>query len=162
MAASDKVIIFTDGACKGNPGRGGWAAVLKYDGQEHIVSGNDPRTTNNRMELLGAIRGLEAAPPDRDIILFSDSTYVVNTMTKGWRRNANQDLWEQLDRASRDRRITWKWVRGHQGTPGNEQADAIASREAGLAGPRQSSPGTAAPAPSHRESNRNQVRRPQP
>ena len=132
MAVSNKVIIFTDGACKGNPGRGGWAAVLKYDGQERIVSGNDPQTTNNRMELLGAIKGLEAAPASREIILYSDSTYVVNTMTKGWKRNANQDLWEQMDRVCRDRSITWKWVRGHQGTPGNEQADAIASREANL------------------------------
>jgi ribonuclease HI len=133
LAVSDKVIIFTDGACKGNPGPGGWAAVLKFDGQEKIVSGHDPRTTNNRMELMGAIKGLEAAPADREIILLSDSSYVVNTMTRGWRRNANHDLWERLDRACRDRKVTWKWVRGHQGTPGNEQADAIASREAKLA-----------------------------
>ncbi len=132
MPANTKTIIFTVGACKGYPGRGGWAAVLTVDGEQTIVSGADPRTTNNRMEMLAAIKGLEAAPPDQEIILYSDSTYVVNTMTKGWKRNANQDLWAQLDRLVADRKIDWKWVRGHSGTPGNELADSIASKEAGM------------------------------
>ena len=132
MAASNKITIFTDGACKGNPGKGGWAAVIVIDGVQYLHSGGEPRTTNNRMELMGAIKGIEAAPPDREIVLYSDSTYLVNTMTKGWKRNANRDLWAQLDRLCKERRVDWKWVRGHNGTPGNEMADRLASMEAGL------------------------------
>ncbi len=133
MATNKNTIIFTDGACKGNPGRGGWGAVLRFDGRQHIVQGNDPKTTNNRMELLAAIKGLEAAPPDRGITLYSDSTYLVNTMTKGWKRKANHDLWERLDQLCQRCSIEWKWVRAHHGTPGNELADSIASNQANLA-----------------------------
>jgi len=132
MTLPSRVTIFTDGACKGNPGRGGWAAVLYINGTQHIEKGAELRITNNRKELMAAIKGLEAAPSDKEVIIYSDSTYLVNTMTRNWKRNANQDLWERLDRLCKDRKITWKWVRGHNGTPGNELADQIASREAGL------------------------------
>ena len=131
--ADNTVIIHTDGACKGNPGRGGWAAIIQQNGRQKVVSGNDPQTTNNRMEMTAAIKGLEAVNPSARIILNSDSTYVVNTMTKGWKRKANHDLWEQLDRLVANRRIEWRWVRGHNGDPGNEMADSVASREAELA-----------------------------
>ena len=86
------------------------------------------------MELMAAIKGLEAASDVQDIIIHSDSTYLVNTMTKGWKRNANHDLWERLDQLVQGRKVTWKWVRGHNGTPGNELADKVASLEAGMAG----------------------------
>ena len=86
------------------------------------------------MELMAAIKGLEAASDAQDIIIYSDSTYLVNTMTKGWKRNANHDLWERLDQLVKGRKVTWKWVRSHNGTPGNELADKVASLEAGMAG----------------------------
>ena len=129
---NQQTIIFTDGACQGNPGRGGWAAVTIRDGQRHIISGNDRHTTNNRMELTAAIKGLEGAPRDQEVVIYTDSQYLVNTMTRGWKRNANLDLWEKLDQLCKDRKVTWKWVRGHQGTPGNEIADKVAKMEAGL------------------------------
>jgi ribonuclease HI len=132
MTSSNKITIFTDGACKGNPGRGGWAAVLFINGNQHIEKGSEALTTNNRMELMAAIKGLEAAPSDKEVILYSDSTYLVNTMTRNWKRNANHDLWERLDQLCKEREVTWKWVRGHNGTPGNEMADRTASIEAGL------------------------------
>ena len=132
MTASDKVTIYTDGACKGNPGRGGWAAVVERDGVQYIHSGHHPSTTNNRMELMAAIKGLEEAAGAKEVVLYSDSTYLVNTMTKGWKRNVNQDLWQLLDRLAERQSITWKWVRGHDGNPGNEMADTIASQEAAL------------------------------
>jgi ribonuclease HI len=132
MTLVSKITIFTDGACKGNPGRGGWAAILHINGTQHIEKGSELHTTNNRMELTAAIKGLVAAPSDKEVTIYSDSAYLVNTMTRNWKRNANQDLWERLDNLCKDRKVTWKWVRGHNGTPGNELADRIASREAGL------------------------------
>lgn len=144
LTNSSRVTIFTDGACKGNPGRGGWAAVLIRNGVQQVICGGEPRTTNNRMELMAAIKGLEAAAiathPVQEFVLYTDSQYLVNTMTKGWKRNANLDLWERLDRLVKTRQVTWKWVRGHNGTPGNELADTIASREAGLVGSDPSAP----------------------
>ena len=134
MASTTRLNIFTDGACKGNPGPGGWAAILVRDGAQYIESGHEPRTTNNRMELMAAIKGLEAASDAQSIVIYSDSAYLVNTMTKGWKRNANHDLWERLDRLIQGRKVSWKWVRGHNGTPGNELADRVASLEAGMAG----------------------------
>ncbi len=131
--ADNRIVIHTDGACKGNPGRGGWAAIIQQNGHQRVVSGNDPHTTNNRMEMTAAIKGLEAVDPSERIVLNSDSTYVVNTMTKGWKRKANHDLWEKLDRLVADRQIEWRWVRGHNGDPGNEMADSVAGKEAGLA-----------------------------
>ena len=130
---SNEIVIHTDGACKGNPGRGGWAAVIQQNGTQQIISGSDPKTTNNRMEMTGVIKGLEAVDASAKVLISSDSTYVVNTMTKGWKRKANHDLWEQLDRLVRGRDISWRWVRGHSGDPGNELADSAATKEAGTA-----------------------------
>ena len=131
--ADDTAVIHTDGACKGNPGRGGWAAIIQQNGRQRVLSGNDSHTTNNRMEMMAAIKGLEAIDPSARIVLNSDSTYVVNTMTKGWKRKANHDLWEKLDRLAAERQIEWRWVRGHNGDPGNEMADSVATKEAGTA-----------------------------
>jgi len=127
------IVIHTDGACKGNPGRGGWGAVIQHNGTQRIISGGELQTTNNRMEITAVIKGLEAADPLANVLISSDSTYVINTMTKGWKRKANHDLWEQLDQLVRERNISWRWVRGHSGDPGNELADAAATKEAGTA-----------------------------
>ena len=126
-----EIVIHTDGACKGNPGRGGWAAVIQQNGAQKIISGGEPRTTNNRMEMTAAIKGLEAVDASAEGLINSDSTYVINTMTKGWKRRANHDLWERLDRLVKDRNISWHWVRGHSGDPGNELADSAATKAAG-------------------------------
>ena len=118
--------IYTDGSCLGNPGPGGWGAIVEHDGQSDSLSGGEPKTTNNRMEITAAIKGLEATPPGATVAVYSDSEYVVKTMTKGWKRNANRDLWEQLDRAANARNVDFKWVRGHAGHPQNEEADRLA------------------------------------
>ena len=123
--------IYTDGSCLGNPGPGGWAAIIEENGNKERLSGREDETTNNRMEILAAIKGLQATPSHSQITVFSDSQYVVNTMTKGWKRKANQDLWAALDTAVKERRVTWKWVRGHAGNPGNEEADALANQQIG-------------------------------
>ncbi len=122
--------IYTDGACKGNPGLGGWAAIVLDGDIYQELSGSEQSTTNNRMEILAAIKGLEACAKNTLIILHSDSLYLVNTMTKGWKRNTNTDLWSQLDILIADRNVTWKWVKGHDGNPGNERADQLASYRA--------------------------------
>lgn len=126
--------IYTDGACSGNPGRGGWAAVIVEDGSKRNIHGGDEQTTNNRMEMLAAIKGLEAIPESSEVTVHSDSTYVVNTMTRNWKRNANRDLWAMLDAAAGARRVSWRWVKGHAGDPLNEEADSLAAREAGSVG----------------------------
>ena len=127
--------IYTDGACSGNPGRGGWAAILfDEQGGRRELHGRDPHTTNNRMELLAAIKGLEAVPPGSEVTVYSDSQYLVHTMTRGWRRQANLDLWQRLDALAAQRRVRWVWVRGHTGHPENEAANALATYEAGLGG----------------------------
>ena len=119
--------IYTDGSCSDNPGPGGWAAIVLSDNDEPLrLSGHDPKTTNNRMELTAAIKGLEAAPPGSEVTLFSDSEYLVKTMTRNWKRNVNKDLWEQLDSLSASRQVAWKWVRGHAGNNWNEEADRLA------------------------------------
>ena len=130
---NNSFVIHTDGACKGNPGQGGWGAVIEQDGNQTIISGGAPHTTNNRMEMTAVIKGLEAIDPHAPVLISSDSTYVINTMTKGWKRKANHDLWEQLDRLVKGRDVSWRWVRGHSGERGNELADSAATKEAGTA-----------------------------
>ena len=129
----DMIDIYTDGSCLTNPGPGGWAAIILEDGSERSLHGRNKQTTNNRMEMLAVIKGLEAQEESAEVTVFSDSQYVVNTMTKGWKRKANEDLWEMLDTEVSRRRVTWRWVRGHVGNPMNEKADALANREAKMA-----------------------------
>ncbi len=134
------VEIFTDGACSGNPGPGGWGAILRYGEHEKRLSGFSSMTTNNRMELLGAIRALEALKRPCDVVITTDSQYVKNGITKwihgwkakGWRRGRNSfvknvDLWKRLDELCQGHNITWKWVRGHAGHHENEIADELAT-----------------------------------
>ncbi len=123
--------IYTDGSCKGNPGPGGWAAIIEEDGTKRSLAGREDATTNNRMEMLATIKGLEAIPDQSEVTVISDSRYVVNTMTRNWKRKANQDLWARLDSVVKRRRVHWEWVRGHSGHPGNEEADALANRQIG-------------------------------
>ena len=125
--------IHTDGACSGNPGPGGWAAIIVENGSKRSLHGKEERTTNNRMEMLAVVRGLQAVPEAARVTVFSDSQYVISTMTKGWKRNANKDLWTLLDSEVGKRDVRWRWVRGHAGDPLNEEADALATREAGTA-----------------------------
>lgn len=139
QACEDTVEIFTDGACSGNPGPGGWGAVLRFRNTERQLSGHEARTTNNRMELMAAIRALEALTRPCRVTLTTDSEYVMKGVTEwmpvwkrnGWRTAAkkpvrNQDLWSELDRLLRQHDIRWEWVRGHAGHPENEQADHLA------------------------------------
>ena len=122
------ITIYTDGSCLNNPGPGGWGAVILSEGGEPFrISGHEPGTTNNRMELTAAIKGLEAAPAGAPVALYSDSSYLVNTMTRNWKRRANQDLWGRLDALAAERQVTWNWVRGHAGDRWNEEADRLAS-----------------------------------
>ena len=124
------ITIHTDGACIGNPGPGGWAAIVLQDASKSALHGGEDRTTNNRMEMLAVVKGLEAVPESADVTVFSDSQYVINTMTRNWRRNKNKDLWDRLDAEVAKRRVEWQWVRGHSGDPLNEEADTLAHNEA--------------------------------
>ncbi len=137
------VEIATDGACKGNPGPGGWGAVLRFGKVEKDLSGGEPHTTNNRMELMAAIAGLEALKRPSRITLSTDSRYVMDGLTKwihGWQRNGwktadrkpvkNADLWQRLLDAAGSHQIKWTWVKGHAGHPDNERADKLASNAA--------------------------------
>lgn len=124
MAAT--IEIYTDGSCSGNPGPGGWAAVLTTPSGQKQISGGETSTTNNRMELMAAIKGLESTPLASSVEIHSDSEYLVKTMTLGWKRRVNHDLWEQLDRLASERDVKWLWVKGHAGDPRNEQADQLA------------------------------------
>ncbi|WP_252255371.1 ribonuclease HI [Lysobacter capsici] len=140
----DKTVsIHTDGACLGNPGPGGWAALLRYKGHERELSGGEPDTTNNRMELMGAIMGLEALSEPCRIVLTTDSQYVrkgitewmSNWVRRGWKTAGgdpvkNRDLWERLHAASLRHSIDWKWVKGHSGQPENERVDVLARVQA--------------------------------
>ena len=124
--------VYTDGAAKDNPGKGGWAAIIIEDGVRRDLSGREERTTNNRMEIVAAIEGLAALPESTRVTVFSDSTYVINAMTKNWKRNANKDLWPKLDAEVARRKVQWRWVKGHDGNPLNEEADRLAKLEAGI------------------------------
>jgi len=143
MAELPEVEIFTDGACKGNPGPGGWGAILRSNGKERELSGGEKLTTNNRMELIAAIEALKALKKPCRVQLWTDSNYVRDGITKwihGWRRNGwktadkkpvkNAELWQALLDACEPHRIEWHWVRGHTGHPENERADALACAEA--------------------------------
>jgi len=135
------VDIYTDGACRGNPGKGGWGAILVYGGREKELSGGERETTNNRMELSAVIAALSALKEPCDITLTSDSKYVVDAVTKGWveswRRNGwrkadkspalNVDLWEQLLPLLQTHHVNFVWVRGHNGHPYNERCDVLAT-----------------------------------
>ena len=137
---SSRVEIYADGACRGNPGPGGWAATLEYGEHLRELSGAEAQTTNNRMELTAVIRALEALKRGVSARVHTDSEYVVrginewlpNWKARGWRTAdrkpvKNQDLWEQLDAAAARHDIEWKWVKGHSGVPGNERVDALAN-----------------------------------
>ena len=135
------VIIYTDGACKGNPGPGGWGALLRWNGHEKKLCGGETLTTNNRMELMAAIMALESLREPCEATLYTDSVYVKqglnawlpNWKARGWRTAdkkpvKNQDLWQRLDSAAARHRIDWRWVKGHAGDPGNEAADQLANQ----------------------------------
>lgn len=127
--------IYTDGACSGNPGPGGWGFVITERGRSVLAAGNatgagyEEETTNNRMEVVAAIEALKSIPEGTKATLYSDSIYLVNSMRpqKRWRRKKNLDLWKELDELAESRSITWKWVRGHNGNAGNELADRLAT-----------------------------------
>jgi ribonuclease HI len=131
--------IFTDGACSGNPGPGGWAAILRTGAHEKELSGGEKLTTNNRMELTAVIRGLEALKRASEVVIHTDSRYVMDGVTQWlarWKRNGwktsdkkpvkNEDLWRELDAQCARHQIRWRWVRGHSGHAENERADALA------------------------------------
>ncbi len=146
MSDLPRVKIATDGACKGNPGPGGWGALLRFGDREKTLSGGEKESTNNRMELMAAIRALEALKRPCHVTLATDSVYVRDGITKwihGWRRNGwktankkpvkNAELWQQLAAAVEPHRIDWMWVKGHAGDPDNERADKLASDAALIA-----------------------------
>lgn len=137
---SDPVIIYTDGACKGNPGPGGWGVILSYKGKVKELYGGDPDTTNNRMELMAAIQALETLTKPCSVRINIDSKYVLQGITewmdnwkkRGWKTASrqpvkNEDLWRRLDAAIMRHDIEWIWVKGHSGDNGNERADALAN-----------------------------------
>ncbi len=134
-----RVDIFTDGACSGNPGPGGWGAILRTDGTEKELSGGEAHTTNNRMEMMAAIAAIEALKRPTRVRLYTDSTYVKDGITnwifawkaRGWKTAGkkpvkNQDLWQRLEAAIERHEVAWIWVKGHAGHPENERADALA------------------------------------
>ncbi len=138
-----RATLHTDGACLGNPGPGGWAAILQWGEHESVLKGGLPNSTNNEMELMAVIMGLEALKRPISIIVVSDSKYVLNGIQNwldGWKRNgwknakkqpvANQELWQRLDAATQPHRIDWQWIKGHAGHPLNERCDELARAEA--------------------------------
>jgi ribonuclease HI len=142
MASPEQVEIHTDGACSGNPGPGGWAAILRWGEHERELAGGERHTTNNRMELMAAINALEALKRPMQVELFTDSQYLRQGVTewlagwkaRGWRTAdkkpvKNQDLWERLDEARRPHTVDWRWLKGHAGHPLNERADQLARAE---------------------------------
>ncbi len=146
---STRVQVFTDGACLGNPGPGGWAALLRWNGTEKLLAGNEPDTTNNRMELMAAIAALEALKRSCAVDLTTDSQYVKRGVEEwmarwrvnGWKTSAkqpvkNRDLWQRLDRALSPHRVAWHWVKGHAGHAENERVDEAARNAAAACGVR--------------------------
>jgi ribonuclease HI len=138
---NNTVIIYTDGACRGNPGPGGWGVSLRYNGSIRNLYGAEAQTTNNRMELMAAIIGLESLTRPCSVVLYTDSKYVLDGITswmanwksRGWKTAAkkpvkNIELWQRLDAATDNHEISWQWVRGHTGDEGNEMADALANQ----------------------------------
>ena len=138
---SGKVAIWTDGACSGNPGPGGWGAILTFGAHEKELCGGEPLTTNNRMELTAAIKALEALTRPCEVDLHTDSNYLrggITSWMNGWKRNGwrtadkkpvkNVELWQQLDSAAQVHDVKWHWVKGHAGDPMNERADALARK----------------------------------
>jgi ribonuclease HI len=141
--AMKQVDIFTDGACKGNPGPGGWAAILRMGAHEKELTGGEAATTNNRMEMTAILRGLSALNEPCAVTVHTDSRYVIDGMTQwifGWQKRgwlnaakkpvANEDLWRELIAAARPHKVSWEWIKGHSGHPENERCDALASAEA--------------------------------
>lgn len=139
MATTTPVTIHTDGACSGNPGPGGWGAILQFNGNEKEIYGGEALTTNNRMELMAAIMALESLKRPCPVILYTDSQYVRQGITAwihGWKKRQwrkadgkpvlNADLWQRLDLANKTHQVDWRWVKGHAGDPMNERADALA------------------------------------
>jgi len=139
--AEEAVEIFTDGACKGNPGPGGWGVVLRFNGKEKELCGGEAATTNNRMELTAVIRGLEALTRPSRVRVYTDSQYVqkgISEWIHSWKRRGwrtadkkdvkNVDLWKELDQAAARHSVEWHWVKGHAGHPENERADELANR----------------------------------
>ena len=140
MTQDKTVTLYTDGACKGNPGKGGWGVLMRYGSHEKELFGGEAHTTNNRMELTAIIQGLAALKRPCAVVIYTDSQYVKNGMEKwihGWKKNGwktaskqpvkNEDLWQQLDRLAAQHQIQWQWVRGHAGHAENERADALAN-----------------------------------
>ncbi|MEM6497676.1 MAG: ribonuclease HI [Pseudomonadota bacterium] len=138
-ASKPEITIYTDGACSGNPGPGGWGAILMSGEHRKELCGGERETTNNRMELMAAIEALDALKRPSNVVLHTDSTYVKDGITKwihGWRRNGwrtaakkpvkNAELWQRLDEATRRHHVDWRWVKGHAGHPENERADELA------------------------------------
>lgn len=143
MSESSKVVIYTDGACKGNPGPGGWGVWLRWGDVEREMFGGEARTTNNRMELMAVIQALGALKRDCEVILYTDSQYVRKGITEwihNWKRRGwttaerkpvkNAELWRELDALASQHRVDWRWVRGHAGDEGNERADRLANQGA--------------------------------
>ena len=137
--SNQNVVIYTDGACSGNPGPGGWGSVLLYNGHRRELSGGEAETTNNRMEMMAVIEALDALKRSCTITLHTDSVYVMKGMTewleqwkrRGWKTAAkkpvkNVDLWQRLDQAIARHQVDWRWVKGHSGVPENERADELA------------------------------------
>ncbi|MEE4293204.1 MAG: ribonuclease HI [Xanthomonadales bacterium] len=141
MSKGEAVVIYTDGACSGNPGPGGWGSVMLYRGHRRELSGGEKQTTNNRMEMMAVIAALETLKRSCKVCVHTDSTYVMKGMTewleswkaRGWKTAAkkpvlNEDLWRRLDEAAARHELEWRWVKGHSGVPENERADELARK----------------------------------